>query len=67
MPEGTVRWFNAKKGYGFITRSTCQDVFVHYNNIAGDGFKTLDEGANVQFDVETGAKGLQATNVSVVK
>ena len=63
METGTVKWFNAEKGYGFITRATGGDVFVHYKSITSEGFKTLNEGANVEFDVETGPKGLQATNV----
>jgi CspA family cold shock protein len=63
MEEGTVKWFNAAKGYGFISRSTGEDVFVHYRSIEGDGYKTLNQGEKVQFDVEQGPKGLQATNV----
>ncbi|MFQ5708877.1 MAG: cold-shock protein [bacterium] len=64
MKTGTVKWFNSSKGYGFITREEGEDVFVHYNSIVGDGYKSLDEGDQVQFEVEQGAKGLQATNVS---
>ncbi len=64
METGTVKWFNSSKGYGFITREEEEDVFVHYNAIAGEGYKSLDEGDQVQFEVEKGAKGLQATNVS---
>jgi CspA family cold shock protein len=63
MEEGTVKWFNAAKGYGFISRSTGEDVFVHYRSIQGDGYKTLNQGEKVQFDVEQGPKGLQAINV----
>lgn len=63
MEEGTVKWFNAAKGYGFISRQSGEDVFVHYRSIAGDGYKTLNEGEKVQFDVEQGPKGLQAINV----
>jgi cold shock protein len=64
--QGTVKWFNAAKGYGFITRQSGEDVFVHFSAIQADGYKSLDEGAAVQFDVVTGPKGLQAANVSVV-
>jgi len=64
MEKGTVKWFNGSKGYGFITREEGEDVFVHYNAIEGDGFKSLDEGDQVQFEVGEGPKGLQAANVS---
>jgi cold shock protein len=64
MEKGTVKWFNAAKGYGFISRNGGEDVFVHFRAIAGDGYKTLNEGDQVQFDVEKGPKGLQASNVS---
>ena len=60
---GTVKWFNGSKGYGFIAREGGEDVFVHFSAIQVDGFKTLDEGQRVEFSVEQGAKGLQATNV----
>jgi len=60
---GTVKWFNASKGYGFISREGTSDVFVHYSAIQGDGFRNLDEGQRVEFSVEQGPKGLQATNV----
>ncbi len=60
---GTVKWFNGGKGYGFITREGGPDVFVHYSAIQGDGFKNLDEGQKVEFNVEKGPKGPQATNV----
>ncbi len=63
MVEGKVKWFNPRKGYGFIGTDDGRDVFVHYSSIAGDGFKTLDEGDTVQFDVVEGEKGLRATNV----
>lgn len=63
MEQGTVKWFNADKGYGFITRDSGEDVFVHFRAIRGEGFKTLSEGDRVQFDVEQGQKGLQAANV----
>ena len=64
METGIVKWFNGSKGYGFITRDEGDDVFVHYKAIVGDGFKSLDEGDKVQFEVEEGPKGLQATNVT---
>ncbi len=64
METGTVKWFNGSKGYGFITREEGEDVFVHFNAIQGDGYKTLDEGDKVEFEVTQGPKGLQASNVS---
>jgi len=64
METGIVKWFNGSKGYGFITREKGDDVFVHYRAIQGEGYKTLDEGDKVTFNIEEGAKGLQATNVS---
>jgi CspA family cold shock protein len=64
METGKVKWFNNAKGYGFITREGGEDLFVHFKSIVGDGYKTLKEGETVQFDVEQGAKGLQAINVS---
>ncbi len=66
MEQGTVKWFNNAKGYGFIQRPTGEDVFVHFKSIVGEGYKTLAENDKVQFDVEQGKKGLQAINVSVV-
>ncbi|MDR3156509.1 MAG: cold-shock protein [Lactobacillales bacterium] len=63
MATGTVKWFNAEKGFGFITSEDGNDVFVHFSAIQGDGFKTLEEGQEVNFDVEDGARGPQATNV----
>ena len=63
MEQGTVKWFNNDKGYGFINRESGDDVFVHFSAIQGDGFKSLDEGQNVTFDVEEGDRGLQAVNV----
>ena len=66
METGTVKWFNGAKGYGFITSDRGDDVFVHYNAIEGDGYKSLDEGDQVQFKIEEGPKGLQATKVSKV-
>jgi CspA family cold shock protein len=61
---GTVKWFSNPKGYGFITRDAGEDVFVHHTAIQMEGFKTLEEGQRVQFNVEQGPKGLQATNVT---
>ncbi len=63
MEQGTVKWFNDDKGYGFITRESGDDVFVHFSAIQGDGFKSLSEGQHVTFEVEEGGRGLQATNV----
>ncbi len=60
---GTVKWFNDAKGYGFISRESAEDVFVHYSSIQGVGFRSLREGQRVEFSVEQGPKGLQATNV----
>ena len=62
--KGTVKWFKNQKGYGFISDEAGNDVFVHYSGIATDGFKSLEEGAAVEFDVVEGAKGPQATNVT---
>ena len=64
---GKVKWFNNQKGYGFISDEQGNDVFVHYSGITMDGFKSLEEGQAVEFDVVDGAKGPQATNVTVVK
>ena len=64
MNKGTVKWFNNQKGYGFISDEQGNDVFVHYSGLNMDGFKSLDEGAEVEFDVVNGAKGPQATNVT---
>ena len=64
MPEkGRVKWFNETKGFGFIERTNGPDVFVHYSAIAGEGFRSLEEGQEVQFDVAETPKGLQATNI----
>ena len=63
MARGKVKWFNASKGYGFISQDDGSDVFIHFSAIQGDGFKTLDEGQEVEFDVIKGAKGPQAANV----
>lgn len=64
METGTVKWFNEAKGYGFIKRESGEDVFVHFKSILAEGFKTLKEGQKVQFEVEQGPKGLQATKVT---
>lgn len=63
---GTVKFFNAEKGYGFISRDGGDDVFVHYSNIQGDGYKSLDEGQAVEFDVAPGRKGEEAQNVRAI-
>jgi CspA family cold shock protein len=63
MLEGKVKWFNPRKGYGFIATADGRDIFVHYSSIAAEGFKTLDEGDPVLFDIIEGEKGLRATNV----
>jgi CspA family cold shock protein len=62
---GTVKWFNASKGYGFIERDQGDDLFVHYSEISGEGYRSLDEGQRVEFTVAQGQKGLQAQNVTV--
>ncbi len=64
--KGTVKFFNGEKGFGFISREGGDDVFVHYSNIAGDGYKSLDEGQAVEFEVAPGRKGDEATNVRVI-
>jgi len=66
METGTVKWFNSSKGYGFITRDEGDDVFVHYNAIEGDGYKSLEEGDKVQFEIGESPKGLQATKVTKI-
>jgi CspA family cold shock protein len=63
---GTVKWFNGSKGYGFITRESGPDVFVHYSAIQSEGFRNLDEGQKVEFEVEQGQKGPQATRVTIL-
>ncbi|WP_050615075.1 cold-shock protein [Bacillus testis] len=63
MEQGKVKWFNADKGFGFIEREDGEDVFVHFSAIQSEGFKTLDEGQSVTFEVEQGQRGPQATNV----
>ncbi|GEA94672.1 cold-shock protein [Weissella viridescens] len=64
MEQGTVKWFNADKGFGFIARDNGDDVFVHFSAIQGDGFKSLDEGQKVEFNVVDGDRGLQAADVT---
>ncbi|KGE65613.1 MULTISPECIES: cold-shock protein [Pseudomonas] len=66
MATGTVKWFNAAKGFGFITQEGGGDIFVHFSAIKGDGFRTLEENQKVEFEVTQGAKGAQAENVRVV-
>ena len=66
MPSGTVKWFDVKKGWGFITQENGQDVFVHYKNIVGEGFRSLKDGEQVNFDIVQGDKGPQASNVQRV-
>ncbi len=63
MPSGKVKWFNDSKGYGFIEQESGDDVFVHHSSIQGEGFKTLKEGQDVEFDIEQDAKGAKAVNV----
>jgi len=66
MPQGTVKWFNPEKGYGFISRDDGDDVFVHHTGINGEGFRSLDEGQRVEFEITDGKKGLQAVNVNKI-
>jgi CspA family cold shock protein len=66
MVKGTVKWFNDKKGFGFLSREDGDDVFVHHTAIQGDGFKTLSEGQQVEFEVQDGPKGPQAVNVKAL-
>lgn len=66
LATGTVKFFNAEKGYGFITREEGADIFVHFSNIEGTGYKTLEEGQNVEFDIAPGRKGDEAQNVRVI-
>ena len=63
MPQGTVKWFNSEKGYGFISGDDGQDVFVHFTAISGEGFRSLEQGQRVEFEVTEGRKGPQASNV----
>ena len=67
MPTGKVKWFNNSKGYGFITTEDGKDAFVHYTDIDGDGFKVLDEGDDVQFEIAVGPKGAKASKVVKVQ
>jgi CspA family cold shock protein len=67
MVEGTVKWFNADKGFGFITQEEGSDVFVHYSAIQEDGFRSLDEGARVKFEIVAGPKGPAASNVTLLR
>jgi CspA family cold shock protein len=66
MTQGTVKWFNAEKGFGFIAREDGPDVFVHFSEIEGNGFRSLEENQRVEFELAQGAKGLQATRVHTV-
>ena len=66
MPQGTVKWFNNKRGWGFIIKEDGEDIFVHYSAIKGEGFRSLDEGQRVQFEIENGDKGPAAANVEPV-
>ena len=66
MTTGTVKWFNGEKGFGFIAREGADDVFVHFSAIQGDGYRTLEEGQRVQFDVAPGRKGEEALNVQPI-
>lgn len=66
METGTVKWFNSSKGFGFISREEGDDVFVHFKAITGNGYKSLDDGDQVRFEIEQGPKGLQASNVSKI-
>ncbi|HGK6293508.1 TPA: cold-shock protein [Streptococcus agalactiae] len=67
MTQGTVKWFNSEKGFGFISSETGTDVFTHFSEIKVDGFKTLEEGQKVTFDIQDGQRGPQATNINLVK
>ena len=66
MPNGTVKFFNAEKGYGFLSVDGEEDVFVHYSNIEGEGYRSLDEGQNVEYEVGPGKKGPEALNVRAI-
>ncbi|KUG26411.1 cold-shock dna-binding domain protein [hydrocarbon metagenome] len=65
--QGSVKWFNNSKGYGFISQEGGEDVFVHFDSIVGDGFKTLEENAKVEFTITQGPKGLQAAEVKIIR
>lgn len=65
--QGSVKWFNNERGYGFIAQDNGEDIFVHYKSIAGMGFKSLTEGDRVEFEISKGAKGLQAENVTIIR
>lgn len=66
MERGTVKWFSTSKGYGFLTKESGEDIFVHYSGINGEGFKTLNEGDKVEFETEESSKGPQAINVTKI-
>ncbi|TVR20633.1 MAG: cold shock domain-containing protein [Anaerolineaceae bacterium] len=65
--QGTVKWFNAEKGYGFISQESGEDLFVHYSEIQGSGYRSLEEGAQVEFEITQGKKGNQASSVTLIK
>jgi len=66
MEKGRVKWFNASKGYGFLTTDAGEDIFVHYSSIKGEGYKSLEEAQNVEFEISQGPKGFQASHVVIV-
>ena len=65
--QGTVKWFNGEKGFGFISQENGDDLFVHYSEIQGSGYRSLDEGAKVEFEITPGKKGMQASSVTVIE